>query len=35
MHDPAVRALFARGGRVFLPGRERLASFRLAGRFGP
>jgi uncharacterized protein len=35
LHDPAVRALFPRGGRVFLPGRERLASFRLAGRFGP
>ena len=35
VHDPAVRALFARGGRVFLPGRERLTSFRLAGRFGP
>jgi hypothetical protein len=32
--DRAVRALFPHGGRVFLPGRERLASFRLAGRFG-
>jgi len=32
VRDPAVAALFPRGGRVFLLGRERLFSFPYAGR---
>jgi hypothetical protein len=31
VRDPAIAALFPRGGRVFLLGRERLFSFPLAG----
>lgn len=30
VHDPAIRRLFPRGGRVFLLGKERLFSFDLA-----
>ncbi len=32
IHAPAIRALFPHGARVFLLGRERLASCALAGR---
>ena len=32
VRDPAIAALFPRGGRVFLLGRDRLFSFNLAGR---
>ena len=32
VRDPAIAALFPRGGRVFLLGRERLFSFPLAAR---
>jgi DNA ligase-associated metallophosphoesterase len=32
VRDPAIVALFPRGGRVFLLGRDRLFSFNLAGR---
>jgi uncharacterized protein len=30
INDPAIAALFPRGGRLFLLGRERLFSFTLA-----
>ncbi len=33
--DPAIAALFPRGGRVFLLGQERLFSFALGGRRAP